>query len=145
MLMFYVQQKYLAAQDITRPPVWCALTANITNAVGGYLLLSNGFDFSSIAYCTAGSQIIMSLLLFISIRYWHLHRRTYVPFRRKEVFVWKGGIREFLGLGFAGAAQLMLEFWGTDILTVFSGYLNDLSVAAHAVLFNIWESSFCIP
>ena len=58
-----------------------------------------------------------------------VYKKTWVPWQWKRIFEW-AELREFLWLGAMGGVQVLLEYFGFDFLTVMSGYLDDVSIAA---------------
>ena len=62
-----------------------------------------------------------------------------------KIAVADGGVKEYLGLAFAGMFSFCGEWWVLEIITIFSGILGEYQLAAHVIIAQMENLLFMIP
>ena len=147
-LVFTVFRRYLQAMNVVAPVTVAALTANIINAVGNWLLVYGHLGLPAMgvvgsAYATLGARIYLALFVFVAILRRERRRSSGfhdVPFRLDLPRVWQIG-----RLGVPAALQMVLEVGVFAAASALAGRISPMALAANQIVLNIAGFLFMIP
>ena len=134
--------------NVVAPVTVAALTANIINALGNWLLVYGHLGLPAMgvvgsAYATLGARIYLALFVFVAILRRERRRSSGfhdVPFRLDLPRVWQIG-----RLGVPAALQMVLEVGVFAAASALAGRISPMALAANQIVLNIAGFLFMIP
>jgi multidrug resistance protein, MATE family len=132
----------------TRPVMYTALVALVSNVAGCYVFMYGKLGFPAMgAVGTGVSNAVAMWITFFTMLAYVRRRRVYRPFgifarfERPDLRQW----REILGLGMPIAGSIMSEGGLFVVAALMIGTLGATSVAAHQIAINYASLMFMIP
>ena len=137
--------RHLQAMEIAAPVSFCVAISLPVDAALLWLFI----DVLELGMI--GCPIAISVtygVQFVCLLFYILGRRsellpTWPGWTRKAVSC--RGIWAFIKLAIPSAFMSCLEGWGFDIMTIFAGLLDTISLAAHGTLVNVYYFTYMIP
>ncbi len=146
LLLFVATRRYLQGRAAVRPVMIALLSANVVNAVVGWLLINGIAGLPRLgvvgaAWATVVARIYMALLLVGVIRVLDSgSAETCPPVALERARVW-----QLLRLGLPAAAQVTLEVGAFALATTLASRLAPASLAAHHIALTLWSLTFMVP
>jgi MATE family multidrug resistance protein len=155
LLAYAVCRRYLQAMHAATPVMFALVTANVTNALGNWVLVYGHLGFPALgvagsAWATVISRAYMLGSLLFAV--WWIDRK-----RTREAGIGGEGLwhvdrafdparlRRLLALGLPAASQMGAEVGVFALATALSGTLDPISSAAHQIALNMAGVAFMIP
>ncbi|GFP81312.1 mate efflux family protein 9 [Phtheirospermum japonicum] len=132
---------YLRSQGVTKPQMWCTLTAVIFHVpLNYYLVVAMGWGVAGVAVASVLTNLHMMVLMM-----------GYVCVCGRWEWRWTAGIGcgvgALLKLAVPSCMGICLEWWWYEIVIVLAGYLPDpkLAVAATGILIQTTSLMYNVP
>ena len=148
-LMFFAAfRRYLQALDIVKPVMFVAVTANLINFFGNWLLMYGHWGFPAMGlegsgWSTTFSRLYLALVL-LAIIVRHEARTGNMLFSMS----WRpdlARIRRLAALGLPAALQILFEGAVFAVVTVLAATLDEVSLAAHSIAVQVIATTFMVP
>ncbi|CAC5374014.1 TC.MATE [Mytilus coruscus] len=137
-----VLQRYLISQSIVMPGVILEIIGNVLN-IGYHSLFIIGFNWgvrgAGIAVSATYWSLVLLYLLFI--RYTGLYKDTWSGISKKCLTEWN----TFLKLAVPGIFMIALQWCGVEMSVIICGFLDEVQLAAHTIVFQIYFVIFTVP
>ena len=148
-LLFYATfRRYLQAMNCVRPVTFALATANVINAVVGWMLIYGKCGLPALgatgsAWATLVSRVYMAGVLLVAIV---LRESRDASGRRPAVRAidWTS-ISRLLKLGVPASLQGVLEVGVFAAASALIGRLSSASLAAHQIALNLWSFAYMMP
>ncbi|MBX3024157.1 MATE family efflux transporter [bacterium] len=147
LLLFAALRRYLQAIGCVRPVMVALVSANVINAVTGWLLVFGNWGAPALGavgagWATCASRVYM--LAFLVVTVWRLERRAGggAPLRWAPDRVLLGRLAR---LGLPAATQMLLECGVFATATVLAGSLTASALAAHQIALSAAAFTFMVP
>jgi len=154
---FTVLQKAQQAQNNLTPSVWVAVLANVFNVCGNYCFIwTLGLGYAGSPLATSLSRVVSFFLLVILSwayppppptvittsslpkieSYGSISHGAPPPYPDEQNVILAGlsGLRQFLSLGLPGGCMMLFESWSFFLVTIESGLLGVVQLAASQVM-----------
>ncbi|KAL6522231.1 Protein DETOXIFICATION 54 [Orobanche minor] len=132
---------YLRSQGVTKPQMWCTLTAVIFHVPLNYVLVVvMGLGVPGVAMASVLTNLHMMVLMMGYVCVWG-----------RWQWKWTAGIGDGIGallkLAVPSCMGICLEWWWYEIVTVLAGYLPDpkLAVAATGIMIQTTSLMYTVP
>jgi MATE family multidrug resistance protein len=148
-LLFYATfRRYLQATNCVRPITFALLTANLINAVVGWMLIYGKWGLPSLgatgsAWATMVSRIYMVAVLLAAILL--RDRREAAGLRHATRRIDWRAILQLLKLGVPASMAGVLEVGVFAAASALVGRLSEAALAAHQIALNLWGLAYMIP
>ena len=148
LFLYSTLRRYLQALGFVKPVMFALLSANLVNAVTGWVLIFGHFGAPIMGATGAGwatclSRVYMVLVL---VTYILRHeRRHHTGLLRTPLRIETTRLRQLIVLGLPAAVQLGLEVGVFATTTALAGKLAPSSLAAHQIALNIASFTFMVP
>lgn len=147
-LVWVAQREYLQGRGLLMPTFWIALGANVLNALLNWALIFGNWGAPALGGVGAGVatsvlQVLLPLATLVWIRTAGLHRSAWVPWSRASFDPYE--LMRVVRLGGPIALALLFEMWAFQIVSLWSGLLGDVQLAAHSFVLNLASLSFMVP
>jgi len=148
LLFFAALRRYLQAMDIARPVTFAAVSANVINFVGNWVLMYGHWGAPALGLTGSGwsttiARFYMAAVL-LAVVVWNERKSRYALFHlnRRPDF---GRIRQLLRLGIPSALQILVEGAVFSVVTVLAARLDEASLAAHSIAMNVVSITYMVP
>lgn len=148
LLFFAAFRRYLQALDIVKPVMFGAVTANLINVFGNWLLMYGHWGFPAMGlegsgWSTTFSRLYLALVFLVVILR-HEARTGNLLFAMS----WRPDlprIRRLASLGLPAAMQILFEGAVFGLVTVLAATLDEVSLAAHSIAVQVIATTFMVP
>eukprot|EP01103_Thecamoeba_quadrilineata_P016831 TRINITY_DN5755_c0_g1_i2.p1 TRINITY_DN5755_c0_g1~~TRINITY_DN5755_c0_g1_i2.p1 ORF type:complete len:494 (-),score=33.77 TRINITY_DN5755_c0_g1_i2:37-1518(-) len=140
--LFETLRRWLQAQRITSPALWCGLSGLLATILGNYVFVfvfKLGITGTAISIICSWLGNLVHLLVYI---WWTGIWKTTWPGLSMQVF---GGWKEYLSLAIPGLIMFCSEWWCYEIAILLAGMVGTLELAAFTVCTNTLNLCFMIP
>eukprot|EP01120_Amphizonella_sp_Union-15-10_P015440 TRINITY_DN7950_c0_g1_i1.p1 TRINITY_DN7950_c0_g1~~TRINITY_DN7950_c0_g1_i1.p1 ORF type:complete len:483 (-),score=39.91 TRINITY_DN7950_c0_g1_i1:118-1566(-) len=130
---FEALKRYLQCQSLVLPIMYVAIAVSVIYPGILYLLIFTfdmGISGAALGFSISFWFLFIFLSAYIFLR--KLHVKTWGGFTWKAFSGWK----KFFGLGIPGAVMVLAEWAGNEIYTIYAGWINTPTLAAHTIIFN---------
>jgi MATE family multidrug resistance protein len=148
LLAYSAIRRYLQAIDIVKPITFAVVSANLVNFAGNWLLMYGnwgaprlGLEGSGISTSVARFYIA-GVMLAALLRHERAHGW---PLFRMSWRIDSERIRRLVYLGFAPAAQILVEGAVFGVVSVLAARLDEVSLAAHGLAVNVIALTYMVP
>ena len=156
LFLSFTLRRYLQAFNHVRAIAWSAVTANLVNAFGNWLLIYGhtwGHSWGRIhipALGVAGSGLSTSisrfyLALFMASAVWHFERRHRYGLRNLRLHFEPARLRRLVLLGAPAGGQIFVEISIFGLVTFLIGTMGRLPLAGHEIALNCASFTFMVP
>jgi len=148
-LLFYATfRRYLQAMNCVRPITFALATANVINAVVGWMLIYGKWGMPALgatgsAWATLVSRVYMAAILLVAILL-RERRGSAGPRPLVQPIDWTS-ISRLLTLGIPASLQCLLEVGVFAAASALVGRLSSAALAAHQIALNLWSFAFMMP
>ena len=148
-LLFYATfRRYLQAINCVRPITFALLTANLINAVVGWILIYGKFGLPALgatgsAWATLASRVYMAAVLLLAIVLREGRDATGLRHAARHIN-WRS-ISHLLKLGVPASLQGVMEVGVFAAASALVGRLSSASLAAHQIALNLWSFAYMMP
>jgi MATE family multidrug resistance protein len=148
LLAFTAFRRYLQAMNIAGPITFAAVSANIVNFVGNWVLMfghwgAPAMGLEGSGWSTTIARFYIAGVLLIAVL-WNERKSGYLLFRvdrRPDL----ARIRHLLRLGIPSALQIVIEGAVFTVVTVMAARLDEMSLAAHSIAVNVVSTTYMVP
>ncbi len=164
LFLSFTLRRYLQAFNHVRAIAWSAVTANLVNAFGNWLLIYGhtwghawghmwGHSWGIVhipALGVAGSGLSTSisrfyLALFMAFAVWHFERRHRYGLRSLRLHFEPSRLRRLVLLGAPAGGQIFVEISIFGLVTFLIGTMGRLPLAGHEIALNCASFTFMVP
>jgi MATE family multidrug resistance protein len=147
-LVFLALRQYLQGRGVVMPALVVMVLANGVNALGNWALIFGHLGFPAMGVVgagvatavTRGFTLVALVALVLILR---LHEGAWVPWSRRALD--RRDLGRIVKMGVPVGVQYGLESWAFQITTLMAGRLDEVSLAAHAIVFNLAAVAFMLP
>ncbi len=148
-LLFYATfRRYLQAMNCVRPLTFALLTANLINAVVGWVLIYGKLGLPALgatgaAWATLVSRMYMAAVLLVAVVLRDDRHAT--GLRRAARRIDWTSISRLLKLGVPASLQGVMEVGVFAAASALVGRLSEAALAAHQIALNLWGFAYMMP
>jgi MATE family multidrug resistance protein len=148
-LLFYATfRRYLQAVNCVRPVTLALLSANVINAIVGWMLIYGKAGLPALgatgaAWATLVSRVYMAAVLLVAIRL--RDRPARANAQRPVVRIHWPSIAHLLRLGVPASLQGVMEVGVFAAASAFISRLAPAALAAHQVALSLWSLAYMMP
>jgi MATE family multidrug resistance protein len=148
-LLFYATfRRYLQAMNCVRPITFALATANLINAVVGWMLIYGKWGLPALgatgsAWATLVSRVYMAAVLLVAIVL--REGRTATGLRHAARRIDWRSLSRLLKLGVPASLQGVLEVGVFAAASALIGRLSEAALAAHQIALNLWGFAYMMP
>lgn len=148
-LLFYATfRRYLQAMNCVRPITFALATANLINAVVGWMLIYGKWGLPALgatgsAWATLVSRVYMAAVLLVAIVL--REGRTATGLRHAARRIDWRSLSRLLKLGVPASLQGVLEVGVFAAASALVGRLSEAALAAHQIALNLWGFAYMMP
>uniref|UniRef100_A0A3Q1FUI0 Multidrug and toxin extrusion protein n=1 Tax=Acanthochromis polyacanthus TaxID=80966 RepID=A0A3Q1FUI0_9TELE len=140
--MYQLQGKYLQNQGIMWPQVVTGTIGNVLNAVISYIFLYPlQFGVAGSAAANAISQYLLTLLLFVYIRWRGLHKATWGGWSLDCLQEWG----PFVKLAIPSMLMICLSWWIFEIGGFLAGVISEVELGAQSIAYQLSVAAYMFP
>jgi MATE family multidrug resistance protein len=148
LLVYTAFRRYLQASNIVKPITFAAITANMINFAGNWLLMYGNWGAPRLGLTGSGistsfARVYIALVLLVVVL-WHERGHGYPLFHMSWMPDLKH-IRRLASLGYPVAIQILAEGAVFGIVSAFVAQLDAVSLAAHGVALNVVSLTYMVP
>ena len=147
LLCFAAFRRYLQAMNIAGPVTFAAISANLINFVGDWVLMFGHWGapkmgLAGSAWSTTLARFYIAAVLFGAV-VWNERKcgRRGLTFRAPDL----RRIRTLFRLGLPAALQIVVEGGIFGVATVLAAKLDEASLAAHSIAMNVVTITYMVP
>jgi MATE family multidrug resistance protein len=148
LFLFTALRRYLQAVNVVRPVTVVAITANVINFVGNWVLIYGHWGAPAMGLAGSGwSTSLSRVYLFagvLAVLAWEERRSEYLVAAMSWRPDW-ARVRELFRLGLPAAGQIAFEGAVFGVVTVLAAKLDEVSLAAHGIAVQIISTTFMVP
>jgi multidrug resistance protein, MATE family len=147
-LVWSAQREYLQGRGIVLPTFFIAVAVNVLNAALNWVLVFGNLGAPALGaigsgWATCVAQVTLPLLAWAWIARMRLTDGAWVPWSRAALD--PAGLGRIFKLGLPVALALMFEMWAFQVMTLWSGHLGAVPLAAHSFVLNMASLTFMVP
>uniref|UniRef100_A0A3Q1BVB2 Multidrug and toxin extrusion protein n=1 Tax=Amphiprion ocellaris TaxID=80972 RepID=A0A3Q1BVB2_AMPOC len=140
--MYQLQGKYLQNQGIMWPQVVTGTIGNVLNAVINYIFLYRlQFGVAGSAAANAISQYLLTLFLFVYIRWRGLHKATWGGWSLDCLQEWGS----FIKLAVPSMLMICLSWWIFEIGGFLAGVISEVELGAQSIAYQLCITAYMCP
>jgi MATE family multidrug resistance protein len=141
-------RRYLQAMNIVKPLTFAAVSANLLNITGNWVLMYGHWGVKAMGlpgsgWSTSIARVYIAAILLGAV-IWHERQSGNLLW----VMSWKpdlGRIRRLVALGLPSALQIGFEGAVFGMVTVMAARLDEASLAAHGIAVNVVSITYMVP
>ena len=144
-LAFSLLRQFLQGSGRMKPAMWAIVVGNVLNLVADYALIEGNWGAPAMGVPGAAwsTSVVRMAMLFCLLGFaWPELRRAW-PGRAGLVSI--PSVLRVSWVALPVGAQLALEVWAFAAVTLMSGWLGALEVAAHQSALSLASTSFMVP
>lgn len=140
--LLVLMQKYLQAQSIVRPALVVSIIANAVNPVFHLLFIYGlGLGYTGAPLAMTCTTWLTALILYGYVWLCGIHRATWDGWSLQALAAWG----HFLQLAVPGMLMICIEWWSFEILSLLSGLLGQIELAAQIIILTTTAFTFSLP
>jgi MATE family multidrug resistance protein len=148
LLWFSCLRRYLQAMGLVTPVMVAVITANVVNAVAGWILIYGHWGLPALGAEGAGwATCVSRVYMFAAVAAFTIvdAKRRRTGLLEVERILDPKRLRELVRLGLPAAAQTSLEVGVFAAATALVGRLDPVSLAAHHIALSVASFMFMVP
>lgn len=144
-LAFALLRQFLQGSGQMQPAMWAIVIGNGVNLIADYLLIEGNWGAPALGVPGAGwstSIVRMAMLICLTAFAWPELKRAWPG---TEGLISAQSVWNVSWIALPVGAQLALEVWAFTSVTLMSGWIGSLEVAAHQSALSLASTSFMVP
>jgi MATE family multidrug resistance protein len=146
-LIFFTCRQFAEGVGNTKIAMWVTISGNVINIILNYVLIFGKFGLPALGVEGAGIATFIArtlmALTFVIVVFKHTALKRFTQF-----FSWKNfhfpAIKQLIATGFPISGQLIVEMLVFSISAIMIGWINEVNLAAHQIMYQLVSATFMI-